>query len=150
MSEDDRRHAYRIPLLWAFARRPRGRYRSGPTVIDVLAVAIIVAALACAGLSLTAALLGRVPGAVQVWSAAALELVVLAQIVVAVVQLLRGERPAEFATFLGYLVASVLVLPVAVVWAAAERSRWSSAVLGVAGLVLAVVVLRMQQVWAGA
>jgi hypothetical protein len=119
-------------------------------VIDILAIALIVAALVYAGVGLVATMLGRVPGPVQVWSAAGLELVVVAQLVIAIILLIAGDRPAEFATFLAYLVASVLVLPVAVVWAAAERSRWSSAVLGVAALVLAVMVLRMQQVWTGA
>jgi hypothetical protein len=118
-------------------------------VIDILASALIGAALLYAGFGLVIAVMGRVPGAVQVWSAAALELVVLAQLVIAIVLLLLGDRPAEFATFLAYLAVSVLILPVAVVWAAAERSRWSSAVLAVGALVLAVVVLRMQQVWFG-
>jgi hypothetical protein len=122
----------------------------GVTVIDVLATGLIVVGLLFAVLCIGSALLRRAPGNLQVGAAAAVELLLVVQLLGAVVQLIRGERPAEFATFLTYLVVSLLVLPVAVLWAASERNRWSSAVLGVAGLVVVVLVLRLQQVWAGA
>ncbi|WP_225438546.1 hypothetical protein [Candidatus Frankia nodulisporulans] len=46
-----------------------------------------------------------------------------------------------------YLIGSVLVLPAGVWWTAGERTRWGSAVLGVAFLAAAMVVVRMGQVW---
>lgn len=119
-------------------------------MIGVLANAVIVVGLLFAAICLVTALLKKAPGTLQVAAAAVLEVALLAQLVVAVVQLIRGERPEEFATFLGYLVASIVVVPLAVLWAAVERDRWSSAVLGVAGLVLVILVVRLQQVWTGA
>lgn len=119
-------------------------------MIGPLAVAVMVVALAFAVLALVSAALNRLPGTLQVGGAALVELLALVQLVGVIVQLVRGERPAEFATFLAYMVVSVLVMPVAVLWAAAERNRWSSLVLGVGGLVVVVLVLRMQQVWTGA
>ncbi len=119
-------------------------------MIGPLAVAVMIVALAYAVLALVSAALNRLPGTLQVGGAALVELLALVQLVAAVVQLLRGERPAEFGTFLAYLVVSVLVMPVAVLWAASERNRWSSVVLGVGGLVVVVLTLRMQQVWTGA
>ena len=119
-------------------------------MIEVLTVGLIVLGLLLAGLCLVAAVRDRSPATIHVGAAAVVELVLLAQLVVAVIRLLLGDRPAELGTFVGYLVASVLVLPVAVLWAAAQRDRWSSVVLGVAGLVVVVLVLRMQQVWTGA
>ncbi|MET9022842.1 hypothetical protein ABZV93_22960 [Actinopolymorpha sp. NPDC004070] len=119
-------------------------------MIGPLAVVVMVVALAFAVLALVIAALNRLPGALQVGGAALVELLALVQLVGVIVQLVRGERPAEFATFLAYMVVSVLVMPAAVLWAAAERNRWSSVVLGVAGLVVVVLVLRMQQVWTGA
>ncbi|WP_020579313.1 hypothetical protein [Actinopolymorpha alba] len=119
-------------------------------MIDVLATGLVIAGLLFAGVSVVTALLNRAPGTVLVGIAAVVELALLVQLVAAVVLLIGGERPAEFATFLAYLVASVLIVPVAVLWAASERNRWSSVVLGVSGLVIVVLVLRLQQVWAGA
>ena len=79
-----------------------------------------------------------------------IELGLLAQVAVAVVLLIRGERPADgMPTFLLYLVGSLLVIPVGVVWGLMDRSRWSSAVVAVACLVVPVLVVRMNQVWFG-
>ena len=119
-------------------------------MIGVLATGLIVASLGFAVWALAAGLLKRVPGTLLLGGVALLELAAIAQLVGAIVQLVRGERPAELATFFGYVVGSILLFPVAVVWAAIERSRWSSVVLGVAGLVFAILVVRMQQVWTGA
>lgn len=119
-------------------------------MIDVLTTGLTILGLLLAGVCLVAAVRNRPPANLHVGAAALVELVLLAQVVVAVVRLLLGDRPAELGTFVGYLVSSVLVLPVAVLWAAAQRDRWSSVVLGVGGLVVVVLVLRMQQVWTGA
>jgi hypothetical protein len=119
-------------------------------VIGILATGLVVVGLVFAGGSFLTGLLNRIPGIVLVGAAALLELVLIGQLIAAVVLMLSGERPAELATFLAYLIVSVLVLPVAVLWAASERNRWSSIVLGVAGLVLVVLVVRLQQVWSGA
>jgi hypothetical protein len=125
-----------------------GGYAAG--VIGILATGLVVVGLVFAGGSFLTGLLNRIPGIVLVGAAALLELVLIGQLIAAVVLMLSGERPAELATFLAYLIVSVLVLPVAVLWAASERNRWSSIVLGVAGLVLVVLVVRLQQVWSGA
>jgi len=78
---------------------------------------------------------------------AAVELAALAQVLVAVVVVLRGERPDSAATFAGYALASLLVPPVGAVWALSERSRWGTAAAGVSCLVLAVLTVRLRQVW---
>lgn len=78
---------------------------------------------------------------------AAVELAALVQVVVAVVVVLRGERPDSAATFAGYALASLLVPPIGAVWALSERSRWGTAAAGVSCLVLAVLTVRLSQVW---
>ena len=75
------------------------------------------------------------------------EAAALLQVVVAVVQAVRGERPNEAATFIGYALTSVLVPPLGAVWALAEKTKWGTAAAGASALVLAVLTLRMQQVW---
>ena len=58
-----------------------------------------------------------------------------------------SDREVETATFVGYLLTTVLILPIAVVWAVAEKSRWGTAVLVLAGVTIAALVLRSHQVW---
>jgi hypothetical protein len=116
-------------------------------VVPVLPVVLLVACLligAWAGLA--AARNRRVSGA-QLVTAAVVEVLLLVQAVLGVLLLARTDRDVEAVTFVGYLLTSVLLLPVGAFWAIGERSRWGNGVLAVAGLVVAVLVLRLQQVW---
>jgi hypothetical protein len=64
-----------------------------------------------------------------------------------VAKLADGGRPASLPTLIGYLIATPLVPLVAGFWGAVERSRWGPAVIAVAGLVAAILVVRLHQVW---
>ena len=72
---------------------------------------------------------------------------VLAQTVVAAVQMTRGHDLSQTATFLGYLGTNLVMLPAVAYVARIERSRWSSVALVVAGLVVAVLQVRLVQLW---
>lgn len=76
--------------------------------------------------------------------------VLLVTMIVAGVQAARGHAIEEPVTFWGYFIAGALLFPLAGVWAIAERTRWSSVVLLVAGVAFAVVQLRLSVLWAGA
>lgn len=78
-----------------------------------------------------------------------LELGLLGQAVAGLVQLFTTDRDIENLTFGGYLVAPVVIIPVAAFWALAERSRWGPGVLLVGCLSIPVLILRMNQIWAG-
>jgi hypothetical protein len=118
-------------------------------VTTSLVVAATVVALLLAVLGAASTLAGRRTGLVHLALAGALEAVLLVQGVVVAVAVSRGERPADTATFVSYL-AAVLLVPVAgVLWARTERTRWAGTVLAVAGLVVAVMVWRLLQLWAG-
>jgi hypothetical protein len=79
-----------------------------------------------------------------------LEVGLLAQAVAGVVNLVSADRgDLHVATFVGYLVAAVAVLPVGAFWALGDRSRWGAGVLAVACLSVPVLILRLNQVWAG-
>jgi hypothetical protein len=119
-------------------------------VVDALAVSLIVGALALAGLGLVTTALNRRVGAVLLAAAAVGEAGLLAQVVWAVVKLAGGERPAGgLPVFIGYLAGSLVILPVAAAWGLGERSRWGPAVVAAGFLVIAVLIVRMQQVWHG-
>lgn len=108
-----------------------------------VAVAVVVGFTA-----VVAGLAGRRPGDVTVGGMALILLLLLAQVVVAIVQPLVGNAPVGSALeFWVYLVSAVLLPPAAVFWALIERSRWSTVIMGVAALAVAVMVWRMQVIW---
>jgi hypothetical protein len=119
-------------------------------VVDALAASLIVGMLALAGLSLVMTALDRRVGSLLLAAAAVGEAGLLVQVVWAVARLAGGHRPAGgLAVFIGYLIGSLLILPVAAAWGLGERTRWGPAVLAAGFLVMAVLIVRMQQVWHG-
>ncbi len=94
-------------------------------------------------------LLDRRMNALVLGVAAVVELVTLVQLVVGIVQLASTARDVNGPVFVAYLLGLVVVLPLASVWALAEKSRWGTGVLVIAGLVLLVLVARLQQLWTG-
>jgi hypothetical protein len=116
-------------------------------VYEELSVAVMVASLLVGVWCFVSAARERWLGAGQVVALIAVELVLLAQAVASTARIIGGERPEQFGTFLGYLVTSIVVLPLAGVLAFLERTRWGSVIAGVAGLVVAVLTLRLRQVW---
>jgi hypothetical protein len=124
-------------------------------VIDALSTTLTFVAL---GAALWAAALmiadrpvlpGRWYGLGLLGVLALLELGLLAQAVVGLVQMFTTERDIEKFAFGGYLVAPVVIIPVAALWALAERSRWGPGVLLVGCLSIPVLILRLGQVWHG-
>ena len=76
-----------------------------------------------------------------------LELLLAVRVVAGVGSMLNGQRPAETSAHIGYLVASVCVLPIAMQSVADERSTWSTAVVTVAALAVTVIAVRLQMTW---
>ncbi|MDR6690646.1 hypothetical protein J2X55_001545 [Microbacterium sp. 1154] len=98
--------------------------------------------------AITAGLVGRRPGDVTVGSLALIELLLIVQIVVALIAPLAGNPPTgSLLEFWTYLVSAALVPVAGAAWALLERSRWSTVVMGVAALAVAVMVWRMHQIW---
>jgi hypothetical protein len=75
------------------------------------------------------------------------EVLVLIQLLVAVVEVIAGDRPASTVTFLAYAVGAIVILPIGVFWSAAEKSRSSTLVITVAALAVPVMTVRMLQMW---
>ena len=108
----------------------------------------VAVAVAAGVFCLVAGLAGRRPSDWTVGSLALLELLLLAQIVVAIIAPLTGNAPTgSLLEFWVYLVSAALLPPAAVFWALLERSRWSTVIMGVAALSVAVMVWRMQTIW---
>ncbi|QTE28395.1 hypothetical protein [Pengzhenrongella sicca] len=115
-----------------------------------LAIAIAALAVLLAGWAAARALRDRPVVLRQLWAAAVVEAAIAVQVVIAVVVAAGGEPILEPATFWGYAAATLLILPIAAAWAFAERSRWSSVVLVVAGVTVVFLQWRLLQVWGAA
>lgn len=116
----------------------------------ILWFTIAQVAIACAAgvFAVAAGLAGRRPSDWTVGGMALILLLLLAQVVIAIVAPLAGNPPTGSALeFWVYLVSAVLLPPASVAWALIERSRWSTVIMGVAALAVAVMVWRMWTIW---
>ncbi|GGA58745.1 hypothetical protein GCM10011490_05870 [Pseudoclavibacter endophyticus] len=106
---------------------------------------------AAAGLlCLAVGLAGRKPGDVTVFSVVLVELLLVAQVVISIVAPIAGNQAqGDVIEFWIYLVVAIIIPPAAVLWSLIDRNRWSTVILGVAALSIAVMVVRMQQIWSG-
>jgi hypothetical protein len=60
-----------------------------------------------------------------------------------------SQAKGDTVEFFGYIITALIVPPAAIAWAVLERTRWSTLVLGVAGLTVAIMLVRMWQIWTG-
>jgi len=117
-------------------------------MIEWFALAQVIVAVAAGLLAVGLGLAGRRPSDVSVGGLALVFVLLLAQAVIAIVAPLVGNPPLGSALeFWVYLVSAVLIPPAAVIWALIERSRWSTVIMGIAALSVAVMVWRMQVIW---
>src|SRR5262245_54651868 len=101
-------------------------------MIDPLQTILIVVSLVFAAVAAVHVALDRPTGGLLLGLAAVLELGLLAQVVIGIAQLVSGDREVNGPVFVAYLLASLIFLPLATLWALGERSRGGTAVLIVA------------------
>jgi len=109
------------------------------------AISSVAALLLAAVAALWAALNRPVPGW-QLVGAAAVEAIVIAVVGDAVVRIAGGHRPHELATYIGYLIALLLIVPVGAFFALVERTRFGSLILAIAALLTPVLIARLLQI----
>ena len=117
------------------------------SVNGVVPTIIIVAGLALAVWSLLMTALNRRMGLSLLIALGVLEILLLVEVGIIVARLAGGAHPAGLATLIGYLIAMPLVPVAAAFWGMLERSRWGPAVIAVAGLVAAVLMVRLHEIW---
>ncbi|NYV76884.1 hypothetical protein [Streptomyces sp. UH6] len=75
-------------------------------------------------------------------------LLATAQLVVGIVQLARGEQPEQGTViFVAYLLGAFACVPAAGFMSLAERTRWGSLTVAAGGFVLAVLQVRLYDIW---
>ena len=87
------------------------------------------------------------PGRVTYALLALVEVGLVAQLVLGLVRVVDDHRGVSVATYVGYLVGALAILPLAAGWAWAERSRSGTAVLLVGVLVVPVLFVRLHDIW---
>ena len=112
------------------------------TVVQV-AIAV-VAGLLCVVLGL----IGRAPNDLTMGATLLVEVLLVVQLAVSLAAPAFGNNPTgSLLEFYLYLGAAVLLPPLAGFWALVERNRWSTVVLGLVCLAVAVMVYRMNEIW---
>jgi hypothetical protein len=107
-------------------------------------------AVAAGSLLVLMGLIGRAPSGFSISLVALSEVGLFGQLVFSSVFVILGER-AQIDTweFFGYLLVALLIPVGGAIWALVERTRWSTLVMGAALLTLAVMLVRMYQIWTG-
>ena len=89
----------------------------------------------------------RRPGRLTYALLAVVEAGLVAQLVLGLVRVIDDHQGVSVATYVGYLVGALVILPLAAGWAWAERTRSGTAVLLVGVLVVPVLFVRLHDIW---
>jgi hypothetical protein len=112
--------------------------------VNVVAGVAVVAGLLCLVLGLA----GKKPNDYTLGATLLVEILLIVQVVISLIAPATGNLPTGSGLeFWVYLVSAALIPPAAIFWALIDRNRWSTAILGVASLAVAVMVIRMGQIW---
>lgn len=113
------------------------------------ATAIIVASLLLCLWAVVLVIANRPPGRALWLALGGLEVLLLVFLAGGIVQMIASDRDFARLEFVLYLLACAAVVPLAAWWVRGEVSRAAAGVLAVVLLVLPVMIVRVQQVWAG-
>lgn len=104
----------------------------------------VVAGLLCVLLGLA----GRPPADLTLGATLLVEVLLIAQLLVSLIAPAVGNAATgSVLEYYVYLVSAIILPPLAGLWALIERNRWSTVVLGVTCLAIAVMLYRMHQIW---
>jgi hypothetical protein len=116
-------------------------------VIPVLGYAVLAAGLLLALWTGIQAARRRPTTDAQMIGAIVVEAALLVQVVIALIRLIGGRQLNEPVTFVAYSIGVLLALPLGFYLAREERTRWGSLCLCFTAVVVAVMVLRLLQLW---
>jgi hypothetical protein len=95
-------------------------------------------------------LVGFKPNGYLILALGLVEVSLLIQLAVSFGMVLAGAQAVvSTLEYFGYLLVALLIPVAAAIWALAERSRWSTVIMGAAVLTVSVMLVRMWQIWTG-
>ena len=119
-------------------------------MIEISYQGLMLICLSSAGMALLLGLLQRPPSWWSVGTAIAVEAALIIQLVWSIVLVSSGQAAVgDTLEYFGYIITALLVPPAAVIWAIYERTKWSTLVIGLSSLTVAIMVVRMWQIWSG-
>lgn len=99
-------------------------------------------------LAVVLGLMGRRPSDLTMAFAGVVALLLIVQLAVTIAGPLTGNRPTgSLFEFYIYLISAIFLPVGAGFWALIDRSRWSTVIVGVSQLSVAVMLYRMGQIW---
>ena len=108
----------------------------------------ILVATAAGLLGVIAGLAQRAPNDYTLGATLLVEVLLVVQLIVAILAPAFGNvATGSVPEFYVYLVSALLLPPLAGFWALVQRDRWSTVILGVTCLTIAVMVYRMNVIW---
>jgi len=119
-------------------------------MLEPLYYVLLFLTLAVGAVQLLLGFIGRKPGQAAIMMSLAVLAGLAVQLLVSTILAISGER-AVISTleYFGYLLVAIIVQVAAGFWALAEKTKWSTVVLGAASLTVAVMLVRMLQIWSG-
>jgi membrane protein DedA with SNARE-associated domain len=119
-------------------------------MLDALTITVTVAALLLAAWCGFAAFRDQSTKDWHFIGMAVVSVLALVQLVVGVVKLAGGEKPDDGTViFVAYLLGAVSTIPAAGFMSLTERTRWGSAIVAAGGVILAVLEVRLYDIWGG-
>ena len=101
-------------------------------------------------ISLALGLIGRLPSLVSLSPVVLTVLGLIAQVFITIGVLIGGGKSkGDVIEFYGYVFTALIVAVGASLWSLAERSKFSTIILGAANLTVAIMIFRMSQIWFG-
>lgn len=100
--------------------------------------------------TLALGLVKRKPSGISIGALALVQLALVIQLITSIVIVISGESAKQDTVeFFAYLIVALLIPIGAAFWALIERTRWSTVIIGVGALTVAVMLVRMNQIWTG-
>ena len=119
-------------------------------MLEPLYFVLLYLTLGVGAIQLTLGFFGRKPGQPEILMSIAVLSGLAVQLLVSTILAISGERAAvSTIEFFGYLLVAMIVKLAAGFWALAEKTKWSTVILGAASLTVSVMLVRMLQIWSG-
>ena len=119
-------------------------------MLEPLYYVLLILTLTVGTIQLLLGFFGRKPGQGEIMMSLAVLAGLAVQLLVSTILAISGER-AVISTleYFGYLLVAIILQVAAGFWALAEKTKWSTVILGAASLTVAVMLVRMLQIWSG-
>lgn len=83
------------------------------------------------------------------YTVAGVEGALVVGLIVAITKSIRGLGQAEPVLYWSYFATTLIIAPLAVMWGVGDKSRWGTGVVAIAMVTIAVLVIRLEQIWQG-